>query len=48
MSKDDMLKKYKIPSPNMADCLMMSQVMPEIANDEWFEAEIKYPRVATA
>lgn len=30
MSKDEMKRKYKIDSPNMADCLMMSQITPDV------------------
>lgn len=48
MSKKDMWKKYQIPSPNMADCLMMSQIIPDISNDEWFGNEINYPKASIA
>ena len=33
MSKEDMWNKHKIPSPNLADSLMMSVISPDITND---------------
>lgn len=48
MSKKDMWKKHQIPSPNMADCLMMSQITPEIIDRQWFESEINYPQASIA
>lgn len=35
MSKKEMKDKYKIDSPNMADCLAMGEEQPELADDDF-------------
>lgn len=45
MPKEEMWKKYQIPSPNMADCMMMAMEIPEpVASHK----PINYPKMSIA